>query len=102
MISLIVALLAGAALPLAFAPLNIYPLAFFAPAILFYLWLDDSPKKAFYHGFLFGLGFFIIGTSWVYISIHTYGNASTAISILITGLLMMLLALFPCNSRLFN
>ena len=50
-----VAFFAGAVLPLAFAPLALFPLAFISPAVLFWLWLDASPKQAAKVGFAFGL-----------------------------------------------
>ena len=84
----------GLILPLAFAPLNIYTLAFISPAVLLYQWLKSTPAQAFVKGFLFGLGFFGLGVSWVYISIHTYGNASSLVSSLITLAMVAFLALF--------
>ena len=48
--------LAGASLPLAFAPFNFFLLAYFAPLVLFYYWSAASPKRAALMGFLFGLG----------------------------------------------
>lgn len=91
----LIALLAGGILPLAFAPFGYYPIAFVAPAILLFLWKNNSPKAAALNGFLFGIGFFGIGVSWVYISIHTYGNTSPLLAGLITALFILYLALFP-------
>lgn len=90
----IIALLSGAALPFAFAPFNIFFIAYIAPAILLWIWLRSTPWQATYRGFLFGLGFFGIGTSWVYISIHNFGNASAFLAIFITALFVMFLALY--------
>ncbi len=94
MLSWLSVFLAGVILPFAFAPLDIYPLAFFAPAILLYQWQKSSPWQAFGKGWLFGLGFFGVGVSWLYISIHTYGGASTGIAAIITLLAIAFLALF--------
>ncbi|MCK4869593.1 MAG: apolipoprotein N-acyltransferase [Gammaproteobacteria bacterium] len=91
----IIAILAGIQIPLALAPFNIEPLAFIAPAILLTLWLYATPKQAFFYGLLFGLGCFTFGASWVFISIHTYGNASILLASILTGLLIIVLALFP-------
>lgn len=88
------ALLAGLLLPFAFAPFHLYYIAFISPAILLYLWLPASPKQAFCQGLLFGVGFFGLGVSWVYISIHQYGNAGVLLSGFITALFACLLALF--------
>lgn len=88
-------LLAGASLPLAFAPFGWYPLAVPALAVLFALWLSSSPRQAFWRGWLFGLGMFGAGTSWVYVSIHYFGNIEPAIAALVTVLFIAILALYP-------
>lgn len=93
--SLFFALLSGAILPLAFAPFGISAIAFISPAILFYLWLNATSHQAFWRGLLFGLGFFGIGVSWVFVSINTYGNTPLIISILVTLLFILYLSLFP-------
>jgi apolipoprotein N-acyltransferase len=89
------ALLSGGLLALAFAPLSLYPLAIICPAILLLLWLKcTTPRHAFTIGLLFGVGFFSVGVSWVYISIHVYGHTSIILSLLITALFILILALF--------
>lgn len=90
-----VALIAGALLTLAFAPFNITPLAMISPALLLGLWLYVTPRRAFFRGWLFGLGLFSTGVYWVYISIHTYGEATVWLSLFITVGLINILALFP-------
>jgi len=89
------ALFAGAILTLAFAPFFIFPLAILSPALLLGLWLYVTPKQAFLRGWLFGLGFFGTGVYWVFISIHTYGNASVLLAGFITCVFIAFLALFP-------
>ncbi|MDR3476897.1 MAG: apolipoprotein N-acyltransferase [Gammaproteobacteria bacterium] len=99
----LLALFAGALLTLAFAPFAISPLAIVAPALLLGLWLKVSPKRAFFRGFLFGLGLFCTGVYWVFTSIHTYGDASVLLSVIITAGFMLTLALFPAlNGYLFT
>lgn len=88
------ALLAGATMPLAFEPFSFTPLAYLAPALLFYLWLDATPRQALFSGYLFGLGLFGIGVSWVYVAIHEFGYASVALAALLTALFVALLALY--------
>ncbi len=96
-------LVTGALFTLAFAPFGIFPLAILAPALLLGLWLKISPQRAFLRGWLFGVGFFGTGVSWVFISIHTYGNASAALATLITVLFVAILGLFPAiNGYLLN
>jgi apolipoprotein N-acyltransferase len=91
----LVCLLAGALLILAFAPFGWFFIAPLALAVLFFFWLDVSPKQAFMRGFMFGFGMFGFGVSWVYISIHRFGNANVALAALITILFVIVLALFP-------
>ncbi len=91
----LIALAAGAALPLAFAPLDWLPLAFLAPAVLFRLWLDATPRQALWQGFFFGLGQFGVGVSWVYVAIHDVGQSPVPVAVLLTTLLVTFLALYP-------
>lgn len=90
----ILALLSGAALTIAFSPFNIYSVAFFSPAILLYIFLLSKPKQATGFGWLFGFGFFATGSSWVYVSIHQFGNASAPLAGVITALFCAFLGLF--------
>jgi len=90
----LVALIAGCLLPFAFAPFGFYPLAIISPALLLLTWLHSTAKQTFWRGFLFGLGFFGIGASWVYISIHQFGNAPFPLAAFITILFVAILALF--------
>lgn len=97
LLSLLLVFFMGAILPFAFAPLDIYPFAFIVPAVLLSQWQKSTPGQAFLKGGLFGLGFYGVGVSWVYISIHTYGNASTAVAGLITLALVTVLSLGPAT-----
>jgi apolipoprotein N-acyltransferase len=90
----ILALVSGSLLALAFAPIAFSWLAIFSPACLLFLWRDASPKQAFLLGLLFGIGFFAVGMSWIFISIHIYGQASFLLSLAITALFVICLALF--------
>ena len=89
----IIMLIAGALLPLAFAPENIYILAFVCPLLLLIGLRDSTVKRALWRGWLFGFGFFVVGVSWVYVSIHTYGNTSFIIAGILTLLFVSGLAL---------
>ncbi len=101
------ALAGGALLPLAFAPFDFFPLAFLAPALLFHLWSDGSAARAAWRGFLFGLGMFGVGVSWVYVSLHTFGHMPAALAALATFLFVAVLSLYPAllgfvQARLFD
>lgn len=88
-------LIAGALTPLAFAPFGFFPLAILAPALLFLSWHDASPTRAARRGFLYGLGCFGVGVSWVYVSLSTYGNMPPALAALAVALFVAGLSLFP-------
>ncbi len=88
------ALLSGASLPLAFEPFAFFPLAFITPAVLFYLWLDADRRQAILTGYLFGLGLFGVGISWVYVAIHDFGYAPVPLAVFLTALFVAFLALY--------
>jgi apolipoprotein N-acyltransferase len=89
------ALAGGLLLPFAFAPFEMPYLAIPALAMLFFAWLRANPGRAFWRGFLFGLGQFGLGVGWVYISIHRFGGADTAEASLLTALFVSFLGLYP-------
>ncbi len=67
--------LLGALTVLAFAPFYIFPIALLSLIGLFYLWINaGSAKTAFKLGFQFGLGLYVIGIYWIYISLHDFGG----------------------------
>ena len=73
-LSLFLPFLAGAAMVPAYAPLEWFPLALAALALLTHLWLTaPGPRAAAWTGFAFGMGMFLVGVSWVYISLHRFG-----------------------------
>jgi apolipoprotein N-acyltransferase len=87
----LLALGAGALLPLAFAPFGIYPLAPTCLAVLFLLWEGETPRAAAGHAFAFGFGAYLIGLHWLYISLHTFGKAPLFVSLpLMLGLVAVL------------
>jgi len=89
------ALLAGALMPLAFAPFRLYPLGVVSLASFFLLKLRASPARAAWRGFLFGVGMFGVGVTWVYVSIHTFGGVGIAMTVFLTILFVSVLSLFP-------
>ncbi|MCW9030953.1 MAG: apolipoprotein N-acyltransferase [Gammaproteobacteria bacterium] len=86
--------IAGALLPLAFSPVNFYLLAVLSPALLFHSFLSASPRRAAWLGWWFGLGFFGVGVSWVFVAIYVFGLSSISISILLTFISINVLAAF--------
>jgi apolipoprotein N-acyltransferase len=87
----VIALVAGMALALTFAPLDIWPLAFVAPAVLMWLWQDSTPRRAAVHGFWFNAGTFAVGTYWLYIAIAEIGGAPLPLTFfLMVGLIAIM------------
>jgi apolipoprotein N-acyltransferase len=96
----IASVLLGISLTFAFAPFKIFPLAVLAPAGLLALWLKVAPsaKKAFWLGFLFGVGLFSSGVYWIFTSIHVFGAVSTPLAVFITMGFICILSLFPASA----
>ncbi|MFY8349764.1 apolipoprotein N-acyltransferase [Pseudoalteromonas sp. SSM20] len=89
------ALFAGIFMVLGYAPFNLWPIAPLALATLFYLNHNASNKTAATNGFLFGLGWFGAGISWVHVSIAQFGGLPLIASLLLMLLLVSYLAIYP-------
>ena len=89
------ALLLGAALPLAFAPFDLWWVAPLSLAGLFWLWRDVAPREAGILGYLYGLGMFGAGVSWIFVSMHHFGEAIVPVAGLITLVFAAVMAVFP-------
>lgn len=87
--------IAGAITPLAFSPYDFFILAVLAPVPLITVLLRSSPRAGFLYGYTYGLGMFGTGISWLHISINLFGGVNLAGSILLTGLFIVFIALFP-------
>ncbi|MEP5566592.1 MAG: apolipoprotein N-acyltransferase, partial [Halioglobus sp.] len=92
---LILAPLAGALVTLSLAPFNIWPAGILSCALFAWLLSTCEPRQALWRGWLYGLGMFGTGVSWVYVSIHVHGYAPIPLAILLTSLFCGGLALFP-------
>ncbi|MDX1695137.1 MAG: apolipoprotein N-acyltransferase [Ketobacteraceae bacterium] len=90
----LLALVAGCLFPLGFAPIHLWPLTILSMALLVPLLEGQTAKRSFVRGWLYGFGFYSVGVSWVYISIHTYGYTPQWLSVILTGLFAAGLALF--------
>ncbi len=88
------ALLLGAASVFGFAPFGWYVVPLVTLAGLFRLW-QLQPRFSAWLGFLFGLGYFGFGVSWIYISLHDYGGMPMILAGAATSLFAAFLALFP-------
>jgi len=85
----------GVLLTLSFAPYDYSYAAILALAFLFASWQNISSARALLRGFLFGLGVFASGVSWVYFSIHDMGSASAIEAITLTSAFIVFWAFFP-------
>ncbi|MBI1284017.1 MAG: apolipoprotein N-acyltransferase [Thiobacillus sp.] len=94
--TLLLSLAAGAMAVAGFAPLGLWPLPLLSLTLLFGL-LAQSPsmRNGFLIGLAWGLGFFIAGVSWVYVSLSVYGGMAPWLAALATFLFCAFLALFP-------
>ena len=91
----LIVFLAGAILPLAFAPFSIFMLAIVSPLVFFTVCYYVTAAQAKWYGFVFGLGFFGVGISWVYVAMHDFGSTPVPLAILLTFVCAAFLALFP-------
>jgi len=85
---------AGALAALAFSPFGWWPLAPVSLALLFLLWNDTTPRRAFFLGWAYGMGLFAFGLFWVRISISVYGGAPEALAVGAALALAALMAAF--------
>ena len=92
---LLAAAAAGACLPLAFAPFDWSAVAIGALALLFDGWREERPRAAALQGYVFGLGAFGVGVSWLYISLHRFGGMSAGFAFMMVVVLVGFISLFP-------
>lgn len=80
----LLALLAGGLITLSFAPFNLWPLSFLAPLAFWLLLNSLTNKQALFRGWLFGVGVFGSGASWVYVSIQEHSGTPAFIAVTLT------------------
>jgi len=94
-VKLVLALVAGGVLPLAFSPFDYFLVAPLSFSGLMLAWTRATPREAFVRGFGFGATSFTAGMYWLYISVHGFGGASPVLAVLVMAALVAILALFP-------
>ncbi len=93
---LLAPLAAGAFSVAAFAPFYGWPVEIVCLAILFATWsASGSPRQAWLSGYAFGLGCFLAGVSWVFVSLHEFGAMPAVLAAIATFAFCAYLALFP-------
>jgi apolipoprotein N-acyltransferase len=89
----LLALFAGSLITLALAPYNLWPAGLLSCCLYIGLLRNGSLRMAAWLGWLYGIGMFGTGASWVYVSIHEQGNASVALATALTAVFVCGLAL---------
>ncbi|MGQ0579532.1 MAG: apolipoprotein N-acyltransferase [Betaproteobacteria bacterium] len=88
--------LLGAATVAGFAPFYLYPLPILALSALLLLWeRSRDSRSAAAAGFCFGLGMFLFGVSWVYVSLHDFGGMGMLTAAIFTFTFCAILACYP-------
>ena len=82
--ALLAAPVAGVLLTLSLAPISFWHSAILSLTLLLICLHDCTPRKAFFRGWLFGVGLFGSGASWVYVSINQFGNAALPLALALT------------------
>ncbi len=92
---LLIPALLGALAVAGFAPLGWWPAAIVSLTFLFVWVRGSSPAGSFVVGWGYGMGLFLVGVSWVYVSLSTYGGLPAPMAVLATLLFCGVIALFP-------
>jgi apolipoprotein N-acyltransferase len=87
--------IAGLSLVFAYAPFSQWWLVFIILPIFFHVIKNQPINQASKQGFIFALGWFGSGISWVHVSIDQFGGLPLIFSLLLMLLLCGYLALFP-------
>jgi apolipoprotein N-acyltransferase len=77
-----------------FAPFGLFPLTACSLVGLFALW-RRQPDAAPATGYAYGLGLFLAGVSWIYVSLSRYGGMAMPLALLAVLLFAAVLAVFP-------
>ena len=88
-------LAAGLGSVFAFAPFGVWPLQFFAQALLFHFAARETGlARSLLLGWAYGFGCFAFGVYWPYVSMHRYGDLSPLQAGLGVALFSLLLGVF--------
>ena len=90
----------GAVSVAGFAPLGWFPLLILTLGGLYILLGRQADERrprrgAALTGWLFGLGFFLVGVSWIFVSLSTFGGMPAPVAALATALFCAAMALYP-------
>lgn len=93
-LALLVALAAGAATVLGFAPFSLFPIGVVALAVLTETLRAGPARAGFWRGYAFGLGLLGFGVSWIRISLNEFGNMDPWLANLLMVLFVGVMALY--------
>lgn len=83
------ALIAGGVLSLSLSPFDLWPFAVLSPALLFMVIKHCSIRRCMVRFYLYNLGLFGAGVSWIFVSVHEYGGASVLLATLLVAALVL-------------
>ena len=86
--------IAGATGVLAFSPFKLWWMSVVSLSLLLCLTALTNHDKGFKSGFIYGLGFFGLGTSWVFNSFSDFGDAPFIVALLLTIALVFVQSTF--------
>jgi apolipoprotein N-acyltransferase len=86
---------AGALSVLAYSPFNLWWLSIASLTLLLSIVYQRPELSGFKLGYCFGLGMFGFGVSWVFNSLHEFGQAPVIFALLLTILFVLYLSIFP-------
>lgn len=76
--------IAGSIFALGFAPIGAWPATLLSIALFIALLKGQTPRIAALRGWLYGLGLYGVGVSWVFVSIHYHGNTPAPLAAIMT------------------
>lgn len=95
-INYVIYFVSGGLFALALAPFFYWPIGLLSLAgLLFAVKNAKTPKHAFINVWIFSLGQFLAGVSWVYVSINRFGGTNAALASIMVLLFAGGLAIFP-------
>jgi apolipoprotein N-acyltransferase len=90
----ILILIAGATGVLAFSPFKLWWMSIISLSLLLCLLIQSNYHRGFKAGFIYGLGFFGLGTSWVFNSFSDFGDAPFIVALTLTVALVLVQSCF--------
>ncbi|OQM34312.1 apolipoprotein N-acyltransferase [bacterium endosymbiont of Pedicinus badii] len=94
-IEILFAFFSGLLGTISFSPYKIWIFSIFSLFFLILQLKNKSKKESFFIGFLWGLGFFSSGISWLYISLKNFSNLSLYVGSFLILFLISYLSIYP-------